>query len=256
MNQIFAIPAFTDNYIWCIHDGKYATVVDPGDAAPVIQALQQQSLILSNILITHHHHDHTGGVEKLIEANPNVCVYGPQNPSITNIGIRLSEGDSISLEKPKISLKIAETPGHTMDHIVFYNDELVFCGDTLFSAGCGRMFEGTPTVFYESLMKLAQLPAHTKVYCTHEYTVANLSFALHVDADNTALIDYKKWAKEQRANDKITLPSSIQTQRKINPFLRCDNIKIKQNIEKLMNLSTNSEVEVFAALRSCKDNFS
>ncbi|MFT5712772.1 MAG: hydroxyacylglutathione hydrolase [Glaciecola sp.] len=255
MNNIFAIPAFSDNYIWCVHDTKHAIVVDPGDAHPVIRALEGKQLILTSILITHHHHDHTGGIKELVKAYPDVNVYGPKNPRIEGIDLRLSEGEGLSLSYPKLDLNILETPGHTMDHIVYYNKELVFCGDTLFSAGCGRMFEGTPDVFYHSLQKLAQLPEQTKVYCTHEYTLANLAFAAHVDPDNDVLQDYQSWANTQRASNQITLPSSIGEQKKINPFLRCTNKKIKQNIQNIMNLSVDSEVEVFAALRSCKDNF-
>jgi hydroxyacylglutathione hydrolase len=255
MNNIFAIPAFSDNYIWCVHDTKHAVVVDPGDAKPVIKKLKEKQLTLTSILITHHHHDHTGGIEDLVNAYPEVKVYGPKNPIIEGIDLRLSEGESISLSNPKLELNVLETPGHTMDHIVFYNNELMFCGDTLFSAGCGRMFEGTPEVFYHSLQKLAHLPEQTKVYCTHEYTLANLAFAMHVDPQNTELQDYQSWANKQRASDQVTLPSSIAEQKKINPFLRCTNKSIKQNIENIMNLSADSEVDVFAALRSCKDNF-
>ncbi|MFT5277226.1 MAG: hydroxyacylglutathione hydrolase [Glaciecola sp.] len=255
MNHVFAIPAFTDNYIWCIHDTQFACIVDPGDAQPVICALEEQKLTLTSILITHHHYDHTGGIDALIEAYPDITIYGPTNPKISAVQNRLSQGDLVSIQQPQIKLNILETPGHTMDHIVFYNDDLVFCGDTLFSAGCGRMFEGTPDVFYQSLQKLAQLPDKTKVYCTHEYTLANLAFAAHVDNNNVELQKYTDWAEKQRKQNQITLPSSIQTQKRINPFLRCNNSSIKQNIEEIMNLSTQSEVEVFAALRQCKDNF-
>lgn len=255
MNNVFAIPAFNDNYIWCIHDNEYACVVDPGDVKPVMRALKEKGLKLTGILVTHHHHDHTGGIQELLETYPEITVYGPVNPKIKEIHKRLSQGDCIKITRPEIELKILETPGHTMDHIVFYNQNLVFCGDTLFSAGCGRMFEGTPDVFYQSLQKLAALPEQTKVYCTHEYTLANLAFAIHVDSSNATLHEYFDWAKKQRQQNQITLPSSIETQKKINPFLRCDDPNIKQNIEKIMNLSTQSEIEVFAALRKCKDNF-
>lgn len=255
MNHVFAIPAFTDNYIWCVHDEQHAAVVDPGDAAPVISALQNKQLSLSYILITHHHRDHTGGIKALLEAYPHAIVYGPSNPRIADIHKRVGEGDSLSLVHPTINFKVMETPGHTLDHIVFYNPEMLFCGDTLFSAGCGRMFEGTPTVFYTSLQKLAQLPKDTPVYCTHEYTLANIAYASHVDPKNAALHNYKAWAIKQREQNKITLPSTIAEQLEINPFLRCGTETIKQNIENIMNLSTHSEVEVFAALRKGKDDF-
>lgn len=254
-STIFAIPAFDDNYIWCLHDDKHAIVVDPGEASPVISTLEEKQLTLTNILITHHHYDHTGGIKDLIEAYPNAVVYGPKNPKIDGINHYLSDGDKVSLLSPKIELQILETPGHTMDHIVYFNEDILFCGDTLFSAGCGRMFEGTPDVFHNSLQKLARLPDKTKVYCTHEYTLANLAFAVHVDPNNQALSEYHEWAKAKRNNSQITLPSTIAEQNSINPFLRSNDPVLKQNIEKIMNLSTQSDVEVFAALRSCKDNF-
>ncbi|MDT0581166.1 hydroxyacylglutathione hydrolase [Brumicola blandensis] len=255
MNQIFAIPAFDDNYIWCLHDGKYAIVVDPGQAKPVEEALISADLTLTAILITHHHYDHVGGVLALKEKHNDVPVYGPKNPNIKGLTHNLSEGDIVSIESPSVTLNVLELHGHTMDHIGYVNEDLVFCGDTLFSAGCGRMFEGTPEIFYKSLSKLAALPENTKVYCTHEYTLANLAFAKHVDPENMALQEYSRWAEETRALGKITLPSDIKTQKRINPFLRCEDKRIEENIAKEMNLSPANAVEVFAALRSRKDSY-
>ena len=255
MNQIFAIPAFDDNYIWCLHDGKHALVVDPGQAKPVEDALLSADLILTAILITHHHYDHVGGVLALKEKHKDVPVYGPKNPNIKGLTHTLAEGDVLNLEIPKVAFEILELHGHTMDHIGFVNDDLVFCGDTLFSAGCGRMFEGTPEIFYKSLNKLAALPDSTKVYCTHEYTLANLAFAKHVEPENPLLQEYSKWAEEARAAGKITLPTDIKPQKSINPFLRCGEKNIEENIAKEMNLSPANAVEVFAALRLRKDNY-
>lgn len=255
MNQIFAIPAFDDNYIWCLHDGKNAIVVDPGEAKPVEDALISANLTLTGILITHHHYDHVGGVLALKEQHKDVPVYGPKNPNIKGLTHTLEEDDVVSFDSPSITLKVLELHGHTMDHIGYLNDELIFCGDTLFSAGCGRMFEGTPDIFHQSLSKLAALPENTKVYCTHEYTLANLAFAKHVDPANNKLHEYNEWAEETRAAGKITLPTDIKTQKSINPFLRCSDKNIQENIAHKMNLSSTNTVEVFAALRSLKDNY-
>lgn len=255
MPNIIPIPAFDDNYIWCMHDGDRALVVDPGDASAVEDALAKHGLKLEAILITHHHYDHTGGIIELAKAHSNLAVYGPNNHKIKGITHSLSEGDSVSFESPRVSFKIMETPGHTMDHIVYYNDELIFCGDTLFSAGCGRMFEGSPEIFHHSLEKIASLPGNTKVYCTHEYTQANVAFAQHVEPANRELKAYADWVFKKRAKSEITLPTDIKTQKAINPFLRCAQESTKKNIETIMNLSASNSVEVFAALRSCKDNF-
>ena len=255
MTQVFAISAFDDNYIWCIHDGNNAIVVDPGDASVVEKTLLEHKLTLQAILITHHHYDHTGGVLALAETRPDLVIYGPKNRKIKGITHPLEENDSMRIVSPQITLKVMETPGHTMDHIAYYNDELIFCGDTLFSAGCGRMFEGSPEVFYDSLQKIASLPHRTKVYCTHEYTQANVAFAKHVLPENDALNKYSTWVDNKRTANEITLPSDIQTQLAINPFLRCGDEKTRNNINHIMNLSAVQPVEVFAALRACKDNF-
>jgi hydroxyacylglutathione hydrolase len=253
--KISAIKAFTDNYIWSISNKKHALVVDPGDAKPVLAFLDEHALSLEVILITHHHYDHTGGIAKLVERYPNVRVYGPYNPIIGGITDRLSENDTVHITEFDLSFDILQTPGHTLDHIVYVNSNFMFCGDTLFSGGCGRMFEGTPEVFHASLQKLASLPPNTKVYCTHEYTQANLQFALSIEPKNEDLLAYHDWVVSQRKRENITLPSSIKKECAINPFLRCHNTAIKQSLFNTENSTIISDVETFAKLRKLKDNF-
>lgn len=254
--QISHIKAFDDNYIWAIHNSHVCSVVDPGDHQPVIEFLQQHNLKLDHILITHHHYDHTGGIIALKQNFPKLRVYGPNNPNITGIDTVVKEHDKIELQELGISFKVLETPGHTMDHIAFFNDELVFCGDTLFSGGCGRMFEGTPSVFWGSLCKLKALPAHTKVYCTHEYTQANLAFASHIDPNNSSLQEYFDEVKQLRQQNKITLPSSIAKESEINPFLRCHSKDLQNTLASKTNKGESLDsISTFARLRKLKDNF-
>jgi hydroxyacylglutathione hydrolase len=253
--QVSAIKAFSDNYIWCIHDEQYALVVDPGDAAPVKDFIKTQGLKLTEVLITHHHFDHTGGIADLHQAFTELRVIGPLNPKIKGLTETVCEGDKISVLEQQLSFEVIETPGHTLDHIAFYNAQWLFCGDTLFSAGCGRMFEGTPEVFLASLDKLAHLPAHLKVYCTHEYTLANLKFARHLLPNHTALADYEAWALKQRQFDKITLPSTIEQQRTINPFLMCQQVNFQTQMKEKLQRNLNGAVDTFAAIRAAKDNF-
>jgi len=255
MLKIHPIPAFTDNYIWAIFNETECVVVDPGDANEVLAFLNTHQLTLTSILITHHHHDHTGGIAKLVSTFPALQIFGPNNKKIKGINIYIGEGDNISLFDGKLTLDIIEVPGHTLDHIAYFNDRWVFCGDTLFSAGCGRMFEGTPTMFWHSLSKLKQLHDDTKVFCTHEYTLANLAFALHIDNDNEALCNYKEWAVDMREKKLPTLPTDIRTQKEINPFLRCDDKTFVATLARKMELTGNTAEEVFAACRLAKDQY-
>jgi hydroxyacylglutathione hydrolase len=253
--SVFPIKAFNDNYIWCLHNQTHCTVVDPGDAAPVLAYCQDNQLTLSAIIITHHHWDHTGGIDALLAAFPNIPVYGPQNKNIKQITVRLSQGDDMELAKLGIKFSILEVPGHTLDHIAYYGDIGLFCGDTLFSAGCGRLFEGTPQQMYTSLVKLTTLPADTEVFCAHEYTMANIAFAETVEPNNQALVGYKHWANKQREKNTPTLPSSIQRELAVNPFLRCHSAELVTNVSQNMGSTLASEQAVFASLRSWKDNF-
>lgn len=253
---ISPIKAFNDNYIWALHTHTSALVVDPGDAKPVLAFLSDNQLHLDYILITHHHFDHTGGIRELLNVYPEAKVYGPNNPNIIGITHALVENEVIDLASLKVTLKILQTPGHTLDHIVYVHEHFLFCGDTLFSGGCGRMFEGTPDVFYASLQKLANLPGQTKVYCTHEYTQANLAFALSIDTDNEALVTYSKWVNNMRSQGQITLPSTISQECAINPFLRCHSANIKNALlEGEQQNIASGNVRTFAQLRLLKDNF-
>ncbi len=253
--SVSPIKAFNDNYIWCLRNQTHCTVVDPGDAAPVLTYCQDNQLTLSAILITHHHWDHTGGIDALLAAFPDIPVYGPQNKDIKQITTRLSQGDNLKLAQLGVRFSVLEVPGHTLDHIAYYGDIGLFCGDTLFSAGCGRLFEGSPQQMFQSLAKLTALPADTAVYCTHEYTMANITFAEAVEPSNQALIDYKHWANEQREKNIPTLPSSIQRELAVNPFLRCHSAELVTNVNQNMGATLTSEQATFASLRSWKDNF-
>jgi hydroxyacylglutathione hydrolase len=259
MLTVFPIPAFTDNYIWLFQspETNLAYVVDPGDAAPVLAYLKAQKLQLGGILITHHHWDHTGGIGELL-SHFNVPVYGPKSENIPQITKALQHGDSCVIDN-QLTFSILEVPGHTLDHIVYYLEEseapLVFCGDTLFAAGCGRLFEGTPAQMHKSLASLAKLPAETRVCCTHEYTLANLAFAKAVEPNNDLL--HKRIIDDQASRDanRPTLPSTIGLELATNPFMRSDILAVKQAAENHCGSSCNTEVEVLAAVRGWKDNF-
>ena len=253
--SVFPIKAFNDNYIWCLRNQTHCVVVDPGDAAPVLAYCQNNQLTLSAILITHHHWDHTGGIDELLAAFPGIPVFGPQNKEIKQISVRLSEGDDLELADLGLRFSVLEVPGHTLDHIAYYGDTGLFCGDTMFSAGCGRLFEGSPQQMFQSLAKLTALPENTAVYCTHEYTMANIAFAEAAEPNNQALIDYKHWAITQREQNTPTLPSNIQRELAVNPFLRCDSQELVANVSQNMGATLTSEQDTFAALRSWKDNF-
>jgi hydroxyacylglutathione hydrolase len=258
MLTIDPIPAFSDNYIWLIHDpdSREAFVVDPGDAAPVVERLQELSLQLTGILITHHHFDHTGGLEQLIERYSPV-VYGPANPAVQGIDKRVAAGDQVQVLGE--TFQVMEVPGHTLDHIAYYHTAeapLLFCGDTLFAGGCGRVFEGTPPMMHQSLLSLAALPPSTRIYCAHEYTLANLAFARAVEPDNEALRRRLAQAEATRGRDEPTVPSNIELELATNPFLRCAEPALIESLRKQGRLAGSSAPpEVFATVRGWKDNF-
>ncbi len=256
LQDIIAVPAFRDNYIWLIvqQSSREVVIVDPGDADVVIQAVAQYDLNPCCILITHHHWDHTGGVQKL-KNHFRLKVYGPNNPKITDIDYALTEEDGVDLPAVSRQFSIMTTPGHTLDHIVYFNNDELFCGDTLFSGGCGRLFEGSAEQLHHSLTRLAALPSHTKVYCTHEYTLANLNFARSVEPDNEKLHACYKQVKDKRDQQQPTLPSSIGLECQINPFLRCHLPSVRSAAETYAQKSLTTPVAVFAALRLWKDNF-
>jgi len=251
MLEILPIPAFKDNYIWLINDGRHAVVIDPGDAGPVIRQLNQAGLSLEAILITHHCHDHIDGVVELISKYP-APVYAPAREFYDFPHIRVTDGDLVTLSEPDLKLNVMEVPGHTLGHVAYYSSPLLFCGDTLFSCGCGRLHEGTAEQMHRSLQRLAQLPADTLVYCAHEYTLNNLAFALELEPDNMALHKRQQEVIELRAADLPSLPTTMGLELATNPFLRCDNRTIRQSLK--LEESTRP-AEVFRILREMKNNY-
>ncbi|HUP92831.1 MAG TPA: hydroxyacylglutathione hydrolase [Solimonas sp.] len=252
--EIFPIPAFTDNYIWTLVQGRQAAVMDPGEAAPVLAQLAARGLQLAAILLTHHHGDHVGGVPQLA-AQFEVPVYGPRAESHKIRGVTRPVGEGDAIEVLGLRLHAMEIPGHTLGHIAFHGAGDVFCGDTLFSAGCGRLFEGTPAQMHASLSRLAELPAQARVYCGHEYTRANLAFAAAVEPGNPDVEDYIGFVDRLRMLEQPSLPSSIELERRINPFLRTQEPVVRAAAERWAGKPLETPVEVFAALRSWKDGF-
>ena len=254
--HLIPIPAFDDNYLWLLHDGKRALVVDPGDAGPVQRALDEHALQLESILVTHHHADHTGGVDALREAT-GAQVWGPATERIPEPCTPLKGGDTaLAL---RLAFQVIDVPGHTAGHIAYYAPDvngkpLLFCGDTLFSGGCGRLFEGTPAQMLASLDKLAALPGNTVVCCTHEYTLSNLRFAMAVEPGNTDLAAYQAKCIRLREQGQPTLPTSITQELLINPFLRTRQATIMQAARNF-DASARDDVTVFAAIRQWKNQF-
>ncbi|MBL1378336.1 hydroxyacylglutathione hydrolase [Zobellella iuensis] len=256
MPNISPIPAFNDNYIWLISNGNSAAVVDPGDAAPVARALAERSLTLDAILITHHHRDHTGGVKALLARWPEARLYAPAaEPMPAASGTALQEGDRLTLPSLGLELEVMAVPGHTLGHIAYHGQGLLFCGDTLFSGGCGRLFEGTPQQMHLSLSRLAALPEDTKVYCTHEYTQANLAFCHAVEPNNPELKKYLQNVAKLRQQGLPTLPSSIGLENAVNVFLRAHVPGVRAAAQHHAMAELNGDAEVFAALRRWKDDF-
>ena len=255
MIQISALPAFTDNYIWLLQDPdtRRCAVVDPGDAAPVQAWLAANpGWALSDILITHHHHDHVGGVEQLKKAT-DAKVYGPASETIPARDVALKDNDRISVLG--WDFEVISVPGHTLGHIAYYHQGVLFCGDTLFAAGCGRLFEGTPEQMHTSLTRLASLPEDTQVYCTHEYTLSNLRFAVAVEPGNPHTVERLAKVTEQRAAGVITLPSTLALEKQTNPFLRVDETSVKEKVDERNGTYNRAPSAVFAALRAWKDKF-
>lgn len=259
--NLLPLPAFTDNYIWMLHDGRQAIVVDPGDAAPVVQALDDLGLGLQAILVTHHHADHAGGVDALREAT-GARVFGPARERIPEPLVRLAQGDVVDgADVLGLRFTVIDVPGHTAGHIAYYcadmdGEPLLFCGDTLFSGGCGRLFEGTPAQMLDSLDQLAALPDNTHVCCTHEYTLSNLKFARAVEPGNAALLHYSSQCEALRAQQQPTLPSRMDLERDINPFLRVRQPAVAQAARGHdAQVPEDDAVAVLAALRQWKNEF-
>lgn len=257
MLQVTPIPALKDNYIWLIHgrdDPSRVAVVDPGESGPLLEYVSRNSLRVEAILITHRHPDHTGGIPALRETL-GMPVYGPSKEAGDVVTHPLMDGDTLELESLGLAFDVLDIPGHTLGHIAFHGNGAVFAGDTLFSAGCGRLFEGSPEQMHGSLQRLAALPGETRIYCGHEYTLANLAFAAAVEPENSALRIRQEEAGKLRERNMPTLPSRMDLELGINPFLRTSESSVRRAAEQWSGTMLNDKVSVFAALRRWKDNF-
>ena len=254
MFNIKPIKALTDNYIWLVTTNEGSIVIDPGESKQIIDLIKSNEIDLVGILVTHHHYDHTNGIEEILKYK-KVEVYGPKN-NVNSITKRVRQNDVFNL----IGLKfeVIETPGHTLDHLAFYcfkdGKSILFCGDTLFSGGCGRVFEGTYSQMYKSLKKLSKLPEDTQIFCGHEYTSSNLHFACAVEPNNQFIKKYNEEIIEKTKNGVPSLPSSLKIEQMINPFIRCNEENLIDNINKKFG-EVSSEIEIFSTLRKWKDDF-
>jgi hydroxyacylglutathione hydrolase len=255
MLEIRPIPAFDDNYIWLLTEppGRAAVVVDPGDADPVIEALSAEGLELTAVLITHHHGDHVGGLKDLQQVWPGIAIYGPRDPRIRHLSERLGEGDEVTPPGLASRFRVLEVPGHTATHIAYLSEGALFCGDTLFAAGCGRVFDGTFEQLADSLLRIASLAPDTRCYCAHEYTLANLGFARWVEPGSPALAERERNDRGTRDAGRPTVPSTLALERATNPFLRTDVPEVIAAAEGFAGRALRGHAEVFTALRQWKD---
>jgi len=261
MIKVHTLPAFSDNYLWLFHSegSNDAYVVDPGDATVVLEALKDLSLNLAGILITHHHADHTGGIAQLLDTK-SVPVYGPNSANIPLISHPFKHGESLELS-PELRFEVIEVPGHTLDHIAWFcpangpQKPLLFCGDTLFAGGCGRLFEGSAAQMHQSLSLLAKLPENTAIHCAHEYTMANLAFAQAVEPNNHSLTQRVIDSQALRDKGLPTVPSTIGLELKTNPFMRCNTESVKNSLETKLGRAINTADELLGAVRTWKDSF-
>lgn len=254
MLTVQPLPAFKDNYIWLLTrpGTRHAALVDPGDARPALAALQRLGLEPCAVLVTHHHWDHTGGVAAL-RKQYDAPVYGPAREDIPALTHPLREGDVVDLPQLGAALRVLDVPGHTRGAIAYYGADLLFCGDTLFTAGCGRLFEGTPRQMYASLAKLAALPGATQVYCGHEYTLENLAFARRVEPDNVDIMARIRATEALRARGLPSVPATLETEQRTNPFLRCHDPDVIAAAENFAGRPLTDAAEVFAVVRHWKD---
>ena len=250
MVSITPIPAFTDNYIWLLHDHSHAVVVDPGSAAPVLAALAELKLQLSAILITHRHADHIGGVAEL--SQPGLPIFGPATIAVVNRPVL--DGDQFTIPGIHIDARVLAVPGHTSEHIAYRVDQHCFCGDTLFAAGCGRVMDGDPAALHHSLQLLASLPDDTLFYPAHEYTLANLRFARAAEGAHAALLERQNRDQQSRNAGRPTLPTSVHQERATNPFLR-DNRQLRQHLQQSRGIVADDSLSLFIGLREWKNEF-
>jgi hydroxyacylglutathione hydrolase len=252
--QVVPLRAFKDNYIWTLRRDRFAAVVDPGEAPPVLDYLAAHGLRLAAVLATHHHQDHVGGVAELVAAHP--CpVFGPRGEPIATLTCPVGGGDTVAIPELGVSFEVLDIPGHTRAHIAYYGANMLFCGDTLFACGCGRAFEGTPKQLHASLQKLVALPDDTLVYCGHEYTLANIGFAKAVEPGNAQLLEREKSDAKLRERDLPTLPSTIAREKATNPFLRVREPAVIESASKYLGRRAGDPAGVFAALRQWKNQF-
>jgi len=250
--EVVPLRAFKDNYVWTMHNARYAVVVDPGEARPVLDYLAEQKLELAAVLATHHHQDHVGGIAELRRMHP-VPVYGPRGEPIPTLTHPVGGGDHVAIEPFDVSFEVLDIPGHTRAHIAYYGANMLFCGDTLFACGCGRAFEGTPQQLYASLEKLMALPDETLVYCGHEYTLANIGFAKAIEPENAALLERESGDAQLRRENRPTLPTTIAREKATNPFVRVTRPAVIESANKYLGRRAGDPAAVFAALRQWKN---
>ncbi len=252
MLTLIPLPAFDDNYIWVLHDGHHAVAVDPGDPEPLVAFLDAHQLLLSAVLITHHHRDHTGGNVELRQRF-QCAIYSPENSRIPAVTHTLRGGDSLTLTAPALHFEVLATPGHTLDHISYVGHGFLFCGDTVFGCGCGKLFEGDPAMMAASLDLILALPDATRVCCAHEYTLSNIDFAKTIDGDNPALLERERQDRALRAQNHPTLPSTLALEKSTNPFLRYHEPDMTAFAAGYLNRPHPGPAEVFGAIRAAKD---
>jgi hydroxyacylglutathione hydrolase len=252
--EIYCLPAFEDNYIWCLHRGDDLAVVDPGDATPVLEHLAATGRRLSAILITHHHADHTGGIENLVERY-RVPVFAPEREAIAGVSQPVAGGQRIPVPKLDIEFEVIDVAGHTRGHVAYYRRGTLFCGDTLFGCGCGRLFEGTAAQLHAALTKIAALPSDTQIYCAHEYTASGIRFAGAVEPDNPAVAVRARQVADLRARRQPTVPFTLADELATNPFLRCRQAAVAAAAANRLGRQVADELEVFTELRKWRDSF-
>jgi hydroxyacylglutathione hydrolase len=252
MLTLIPLPAFEDNYIWVLHDAHHAVAVDPGDPAPLVAFLDAHQLALAAVLITHHHRDHTGGTT-LLRQRYDCAIYGPENPRISAVTHRLHDGDTVDIPALGLRFEVLATPGHTLDHLSYVGHDCLFCGDTVFGCGCGKLFEGSPAMMAASLDAILALPDSTRVCCAHEYTLSNIDFAKTLDGNNPALLERERADRDSRARGQPTLPSTLALEKATNPFLRFHTPDMTAFAARYLNRPDPGPAEVFGAIRAAKD---